>query len=444
MTAQRSLPLSATPAVLRAHGIPISFALLIGAWLFDFQSEGAGQGLALQGIFLSTYLFALIAFLLGDRARGRAMTGIGIFLPAGLLFLVVGILSGILHGQEFYPILRNAISVIVYVSATFATARAMVSIDLRALRKFLGIACLGYALSSLVIYNAMSGGIDLSVVRFQIVGTSSIAALAYISLSLLFRLSFVELVTLAANGLILLVSITRTYLFAFVAQALVPIMNFRRLFGGRMLLVGLAAIIVFIGLLTFGQGQLDRWQDRVVSNDSNYSEYQTYYTRLSEWDYMYSSWTGSPREFLIGSGFAAETTYFYTSDAGGASEHMVGFGHNQYLSEVFTAGTVGGLPLLLVQLVQGFFALQLVHRLIRRPDLRSDAVFLSAWGALIVLGTLSANMFLNTYSQRGLALWYGIGTGLLMAARSRRSLPPQAMASSGAPLARSRSGVNGN
>lgn len=410
--------------------------LLIGAWLFDFQSEGAGQGLAIQAIFLGTYLFAFIAFLIGDKAHGKSMRGIGLFIVTSLLFLSVGSVSGLVHGQEFYPILRNATSVFVYASSAYATARTMVSVDLKALRKFLGIACLVYAVSTLVIYNTTSGGIELDRVRFQIVGGSALAAMAFVSLTVLFRLNYVELAALVVNGLILLLAVTRTYLVAFAAQALVLVLNFQKLFTGKLVLVVLAGAIALVGLEAFGQNQLTRWSDRVVSSDSNFSEYETYYTRLSEWNFMYDSWTGSSREFLIGSGFAAETTYFYTSAQGGGAEHMTGFGHNQYLSTVFTAGAIGGLPILLLQMWQGVLALLFLRQILLRPGLRSDAAFLGAWGAMIILGTLAANVFSNSYSTRSVAMWYGIGTGLLIAALSGRSAPPLAIARPKAGLGR--------
>ena len=420
MTAAGVAPVPRATAALRAGKVPLSFILLIGAWLFDFQSGGEGQGLAFQAVFLGAYLFGLIGFLIGDRGFGRSIAGMNAFLIAGLLFLAVGIVSGMLHGQQFYPILRNAISVFVFVSTAYVSARAMMSVNLKLLRKFLAIACFGYVLSTLVIYNLMSGGVDLAVVRFQIIGSSSIAALAYVSLAVLFRLSFVELATLGINLVILLLSITRTFLFAFVAQALALALSFRRLFGGKLFIVALAGMIALVGLETFGQSQIERWRDRLMGESSGNSQYETYYTRLSEWGYMYDSWTASPKELLIGSGFAAETTYYYTSEQGGTSEHMVGFGHNQYLSAVFTAGAIGGLPLLLIQILQGVLAFRFLRQIVRRPDLRGDAAFLGSWGAMIVLGTLAANFFTNTYTQRGVALWYAIGTGLLLAALSGR------------------------
>ena len=408
-------------AALRTARIPLSFVALIGAWLFDFQSAGEGEGLAFQAIFLGVYLFGLAGFLIADRSMGRVIAGMNSFLMAGSIFLAVGIVSGMVHGQQIYPILRNAISVLVYVSIAYVIARAVVSYDLKVLRRFLGIACLAYAVSTFLIYSAMSGGIDVTSVRFQIVGTSTIAALAYVSLSVLFKLNYVELAALGINAVILLLSVTRTYLFAFAAQAAVLLLGYRRLFGAKFLLVVIAGLIALGGLQLFGQSQIERWRGRFVGEGSSYSEYETYYTRLSEWNFMYDSWTSAPREFLIGSGLAAETTYYYSSEQGGGAEHMIGFGHNHYLSTVFTAGALGGLPLLVLQVLQGILAVRFLSKVVRRPDLRSDIVFLGAWGAMIILGTLAANLFLNSYTQRGMALWYGIGTGLLIAAASGAS-----------------------
>ena len=96
----------------------------------------------------------------------------------------------------------------------------------------------------------------------------------------------------------------------------------------------------------------------------------------------------------------------------------VGFGHNQHLSLLFVGGLMGGAPLLVLQFVQGWWALRLIRPLLRIGRAQPDLAFLGSWGALVVIGTLASNFFSSSFGSRGFSLWYGIGTGLLLGART--------------------------
>ena len=64
---------------------------------------------------------------------------------------------------------------------------------------------------------------------------------------------------------------------------------------------------------------------------------------------------------------------------------------------------------------QAFFFLKMATRY-RRND--ENLIFLGMWGAVIILGMLAFNFFASSFGLRGFALWYGIGTGLLIGART--------------------------
>jgi hypothetical protein len=425
-------------AVRSKAGVPTAFILLLAAWLFDFRSSGEGQAWQLQALFAAAYLFALTMLLIGDRAVGQRVYGLTALVGCGVLYIGVGVVSGILNDQQAYLILRNSMSVAIYLSTAYLTARVVLTSDPTKLRQILAIFCLLYAIAAYLIFNFIRGGIDLESVRFEVVGASAIAALGYAVLAALFKLSKLELAALALNGAVILVSITRTFLLVLGAQASIFIGQVRRVFSPRLIALGLLGGVGLLGVLAFGEQQLERWSERMLGGGrADYAEYQTFYTRLSEWEFMANSWTQSLQNFLFGSGIASKTTYYLPRELGGGTEFMIGFGHNQHLSMLFTAGIVGGLPLLLLQWSQAFLGWRFLRRTILLPHLRNDAIFLGAWGATIIIGHNVLNIVSATFVTRGSSLWFGIGTGLLLGAQAlfdpanapRKAPPPPPSAS---------------
>jgi hypothetical protein len=399
--------------------VPGMFLLLLAAWLFDFQSGSQGEGAEVQAFFAAAYVFSSVMLWIGDRAIGQRVQGLFALMVCGGLYLAVGIASGLINGQDPYPILRNGMSVVIYLSAAYFTARVVLTSDPAKLRHVLSIFCFLYAIAAYFIFDRNAGGIDFEKVRFQIIGASAAGALGYVVLAPLFKLTRIELAAMAANLVILLISVTRSLLLAFGAQAAIFIGQIRRVFSPRLIALGVLGAFALLGLLTYGQNQLIRWSDRILGGgSSNFSEYQTVYTRLSEWEFMLRAWLQSFNHFLFGSGIAAKAYYYLPREAGGDSEFMVGFGHNQFFSIIFTAGLVGGLPLLLLQGAHVLRAWRFLRMVIRMPRLRTDAVFLGAWGATIILGHNATNLLASTFSGRGSSLWFGIGTGLLLGAQA--------------------------
>lgn len=409
------------PATVAASGaVPAPYLVLAAAWLPDFQSAAAGQGLAIQLLLLGIYGFALVVFAAGRIGSPERIAGLGALLLLGANYLAVGILSGLARGDSIYPLLRNALGVFVYLSAAWATAKVVMEADPARLRQALAWLCLPYAVAAFVIYSASSGGIDFTRIRYQIIGTSSLAALGLLATFAMFRLSPVQIVTMVANLAILLVSVTRTFLLVLMAQGLVVLTGLRHVVGKRLIATGFAVIALLGAALYFAGDQVARWQARLGGAGGNETvRDQTFLTRLSEWEFMLRSWTGSIGNFLFGAGFAARTQYFETRELGGQEQFMIGFGHNQHLSMLFNGGLLGGLPLLVMMVWMGWLAVRFLRGAARarRPD--SQVIFLGAWGATIVIGALVSDAFAASFILRGQALWYGIGTGLLLGAQAR-------------------------
>jgi hypothetical protein len=399
--------------------VPNTVILLLAAWLFDFQSSGAGEGIDIQAYFIGTYVFALAMFLIGDRHTGQRIHGLPALMVCGAVFLGVGIVSALINGQETYPILRNGTSVFIYLSAAYVMARTALTTDPAKLRFVLSLLCLFYSLSAYFIYDFLSGGVDLEAVRFQIIGASAIAALGYLTLAVLFKLTRIEQAAMLANGVIVLLSITRSFLLAVLVQGSVFAGRIRQVFQTRLIVLGGVGAFVLLAVLSFGQSQLLRWEGRMAGTGSAYTEYETLYTRLSEWEFMLRAWTSSIGHFLFGTGIASRTSYHTAFSRSGGTEFMIGFGHNMHLSMPFVGGVIGGLPLLFLQWFQAYLAWRFLRQTIASPKLRNDAVFLGAWGATIILGFAAINTVSAAFTTRGVSLWFGIGTGLLLGIQAR-------------------------
>jgi hypothetical protein len=400
--------------------VPWAYGVLAGAWALDFQSGGAGQGLAIQLVLLGIYAFGLILFAIARIGSPGHVSGLKPLLWTGVLYLAVGSLSGLAHSDSAYAMLRNALGVFVYLSAAWATAKVALEADQARLRRVLTWLCLPYAVAAFVIYNFTSGGIDFTRIRYQVIGTSSIAALGLLVIYPMFRLSAVQIVTMIANLAILLVSVTRTFLVVLLAEGLVVLTGLRHIVSRRLLFTGTALMALVGAGLYFAGEQITRWQARLGGpGGSEVVRDQTFFTRLSEWQFMFRSWTASLSHLLFGSGFAARTQYFETVELGGSEQYMIGFGHNQHLSMLFNGGLIGGLPLLLVMWWFGFLAIRFLRGAARARRPYSDALFLGAWGATIVLGSLVSDFLAASFILRGQALWYGIGTGLLLGTQAR-------------------------
>lgn len=392
--------------------------MLASAWLFDFQASSAGQGLAIQAIYLAIYLVGLFLSALPRLGGGARISGLSLLVMLGALYLALGTLSG-LGNPNTYALARNAVGVFVYLSAAWATARVTTEAPPAKLRAVLAWLCLPYAIMMFLIYKYTAGGIDFTRVRYQVIGASSVASLGLLVTYAAFRLSPVQLATIALNLAILLVSVTRTFLVVLAAQGLVLLSGARGLISRR-LFVALIGIVVLVGgAIVFGSDQLLRWQDRLGGQGQFSDRDQTVFTRMTEWQFMFESWTQSLSNFMFGSGFNAATQYFESMELGGRAQSTIGFGHNQHLSMLFNGGLLGGAPLLVLMT---WFVIRAVRFLraaprAQRPD--SDIIFLGAWGATIVIGIFASDFFSASFGMRGQALWYGIGTGLLLGAQAR-------------------------
>ncbi|MCW1383264.1 O-antigen ligase family protein [Novosphingobium sp. KCTC 2891] len=411
----------------------LTYAILVGAWMADFRTQagGGGEGVYAQLLFALLHFGSFGAFLMLDKERRIPLPGLLSFTVAVLLFLIVGTASGLVYGQQSSEILRTAIGTVLYLTTAFATCRVVASQDLRMVRLLLAWLSLGYVVMAVVSERIVGGPIDFSMVRFQILSGATIPVLGYIDCLFLFGLGAVELVSLGLGGLLVFLSVTRTYLLVALLQFSTLLRGIRNLVGPRTLLLVALGVVATIGVVSQGSGGLTRWTDRFTDNQSRSGEDFSYYTRQSEWSFMYDAFVASTKETVFGHGFAARTTWWFPKEAGGRYAQSIGFGHNQYLSILFIGGLAGGAALLLVQCIQFIQSVLLLVRISMSRNARSDLLFLAAWGAAIIVGMFGANILSSVLGNRGWGLWYGLGTGLFIGARARF----KAMSAAGVPVA---------
>lgn len=404
-----------------------SYVCMVASWMFDFQSEGAGQGLNVQIFFLIAYVSCFLVFLVLDGSPNRTPPRLLPFGAVVFVFLGVSTTSGVLHGQDLYLIFRHVASLLIYLTGAYATARMVVAYSASSLRRALGRLCLCFAVSSVLIALFFGEGIDVETVRYEIQGTSSVAALGLVALALVFNVSGLELAAGLGAANVIFLTVTRVYLIVIGMQSLVLLSIFARRTilrtGLRLLMVG----VVLAGLfMTLSERSLERWDERLFVSQRFGGRDPTFITRYVEWEYMWDELTASSVNLLFGSGLAAETSWWLPGDLGGgpADTGSIGFGHNQHLSLLFTGGLIGGGPLLVFQFLLGWLGIRFLRKVSRQPGEPDDVLFLGAWGATIILGALAGDCLVSTFGSRGFSLWYGIGTGLLLGARECSGPPP--------------------
>jgi hypothetical protein len=399
---------------LRKRVAFIAYMAMILSWALDFRSEGAGQGLFIQVFFIGSYFAATTVFYL---SAGHKMTAeLAVFVASVLIFIGVGVMSSLLSDQSYYGVFRNVTTILIYVTVAHATFLILMNLPKETRRIRQAIACfvILYMLAAFLTVLFFQGGIDVSHARYEVIGTSVVAAVSYAALSLRFRLSRIELAAvLSALGIIAL-SVTRTWIVVLAVQLAVLAMfgggiNLRSLRRG--IIAAAAGLAMLAALEAAGMPVLERWTGRLFAAQTLNVD-PTGLTRQRQLDSMQRSIAEHP---YFGAGLQGESVYWLETVLGGKDGVSVsaGFGHNQHISIVFVAGLIGGGPILLVQLWQFLRAFSFIFRS-RNVARHDDLVFVGVFGALIVIGTVTYGMFGGTFGSRGLTLWYGVGTGLLL------------------------------
>ena len=90
------------------------------------------------------------------------------------------------------------------------------------------------------------------------------------------------------------------------------------------------------------------------------------------------------------------------------------------MSVLFISGLIGGSAMLFIQFLNGAQAISAI-RILSRPgiELSDPLVRIGLWGSFIVIGMIVLGFLGGTFGDRGICLWYGIGTGMLYWSRGQ-------------------------
>lgn len=396
----------------------IAYFLMCYSWFFDFRSEGAGSSLGTQQFFIIFYLISFINFTISHKDNGVHVRGLGLTIILSLLFILIGTIAGLVSDQDVYLIFRNGANIFIYITMTYATSKIIVTSGRRQLVNGFIMMTFLYTISTLIIYYVRQGSIDFDTVRFQIIGPSTIAASALIILSFIYRLPRMGYAAIITSSLIVFVSVTRTYIVVVLFQFVPLLKDIRKIAGPREFTIAILLITSIPTIYVYTEFISNRWEDRVSVQSESEDIDPTLYARMDEWGFMAEKTFRSPVNVLFGSGLAAETEYYLPDDISKAKESDIGFGHSNHFSLIFIAGFIGGLPLLILHIIQFIQSFKFVSSVFKGRMKDSDVLFLATWGALIIIGTFIANVLSSSFTNRGSSMWYAIGTGLFLGGRA--------------------------
>ena len=396
----------------------ISYFFMCYAWIFDFRSEGAGSSFATQQFFIIIYLVSFLNFFVSYTNIGVKIRGLSITILLSLLFILIGTVSGLLADQDYYLIFRNAANIFIYLTMVYATSKIIVSYGQQKLVDYFILMTFLYSVSTFIIYYIRQGGIDFQTVRYQIIGSSTIAASALIFLSIIYRIPLLGYVAIISSSVIIFVSVTRSYIIIAISQSFPFIRNIRTVAGIREIILAFLLITSIPSIYIYTEFVSNRWTERISARSNAEDIDPTLYARIDEWTFMINETFKSPVNVFFGSGFAAETEYYLPDDISKSRESDIGYGHSNHLSLIFIAGFFGGGPLLILHFLQFIASFRFIGSVIRGRIKDSDVLFLGAWGSLIIIGTFVGNILASTFTNRSTSLWYAIGTGLFLGGRA--------------------------
>lgn len=403
----------------RKRMLLIAYTAMIASWILDFKSDGAGQGLASQGIFGAFYVISAIAVAILNKLKIQGNSIFFLFVVT-LNFLAIAMFVSSTLGQYSYNTTRNAIPIIIYITSAYASYCLILDMvdHLDVLRKFIGCAALTYMISTFIVVSMSKAGVDLDTVRYQIIGGSVVFGVSYAMMMMRFRLIFVETMVVFITIIIVALSVTRTWIVVFALEFFIMLAfsaKISRKLVFRLSVVGIILVIGVGALQLSGVPVLDRWSQRMLSNQ--FSVDPTLLSRDRQNNFMIESIAARP---FFGSGLSGESEFWLEKSLGGSGSVSTayGFGHNQHISLIFIGGFLGGGPLLLLQCWQLISAIKFMSRTRRSKE--TNLVFFGVLGGLVICGTMTYGMLGGTFGDRELTLWYGVGTGLFLATQAVR------------------------
>jgi hypothetical protein len=412
-----TLPVS---GLLKKEKLPLAlFLFSLFFWSIDYRPETGKDALVVQLPVLFVHALSFLAIL--RSANKKNLGTLSGFLFICFLFCIPAAIIGLLHGQEFRPIMANVIAFSVYISTTISCFLVLETVsDKETLFNKLKTVCFGFIVLHFITVYIARGGIDLSSSRYEYLSGATIPGSALLAIAVFSGFTIRDMAVALANVAVILISVTRTQLVVLAGQIASiglasPILLFQKKFLKSAMAFSLITFSVITADVVMETGLTARWLLRLNVTKEKGAD-PTALSRIAENNYMVERFTDSIQTIMLGNGLSAKTTLIgreamlSASLVGSATVHSNGFGHNNHLSLLYIGGLLFGMPLLVLTFINGARSFSLLRLLSKGAN---KAAQIGVWGALINIGTLASGFLSGTFSDRATCLWYGLGTGML-------------------------------
>ena len=344
-------------------------------------------------------------------------TRLGYWIGPFVLLLGLGVLTGILYGRELYLVFAHAIPLLSFLLAAIAVHSLGGEAEKKAaIGIILAVGFLAAAVK--FAWGFYYYDLDLENVRYQIISGSVPLVCAYGFACIFSRDRKFTLLAILLAVLIVVVSVTRTYIIVFSISALVCLYAYSKTaarLSGAVIIIVLGAILA-VALTELFPEILGRWSDRLTHREFGVDLSAAY--RVAEAEFQLRRLWSEGEGLLFGFGHAAKTglagdnVRLIASELGRRATvfSSFGYGHNLYVGLLYVGGLVAGLPVVLA--LFGLLGRGL-RQLRRTAESRVDQ-FLLIWGVSAFAGYLAYGMLAGSFDDRSISFFFGVSAGLVL------------------------------
>lgn len=398
--------------------IPVDLLLLwayLALLIFDYRraEEDVGNLVVVLGL---AHLGLGLVMLMRVRKINRQSSN---WMLPMVIFALVSAATGILRGHEIYQVLSSLVPLVIFIVAVLVIS------NLRGIAERQLIASLAvFALLSTAWklgFGFLYTGHDIETIRYQIISGAVPLLFAYGVAGIFVERRRWTLIALGLSLLVVLISVTRTYLVVFIAAIFIAILAVPMTTLGK--IASRVAMLVFLGILalvafTFLLPEsTDRWVVRLGSyNDFDFD--LTYAARVAEATYQVQRLLADPLGLIFGFGQAAETRFaghaadMVRSVLGTADDTGRNYGHIFYVGLIYVGGFIFGGAVIATFVV---FLVKAIRRSRRSwRNMSVDARFLTIWGISSFGGYLAYGFFGGTWGDRSISFHFGVAMGIVI------------------------------
>jgi len=335
-----------------------------------------------------------------------------------IIFLLFGITRSLIESHSISLIFSSALPMVFFILSVVIASSINIQ-DEKNVLNFIYIIVI-FLISAAIfkfIFSFYYYGVDLSTVRYQIISAGLPLLFSYGLTSFLFQKQHFGIVALFIPIIVVLVSITRTYILVYLAIFFYSIftISLKKTFRKYLFLL-IILLIVLVILYFFIPEVYNRWIVRLFTGIEDKGGIDvTFITRIAESKYQIDTLFSSLQNILFGLGIAAKTAFSseyrdllnlvykdYTEF------HSIGYGHNVYVGILFISGLPIGLYMIYKLIVE---PLKIRKEFLKKRK-KTLANFIILWGGSASFGYLIYGFFGGTFGDRFGAVAYGLSFGI--------------------------------